>query len=297
MGRALLLPHADPLWLKHPKLEVQKGPYSYTLAAQDGQATYSVTDGKDTLSVPVRWVFGEASQTFVIERDGKFYESLVSYYPLIDGLDTTMGDQRLHPETLLQAMGRELSTPELHACVGCHATGTEAGHHFELTNMQPGVQCEHCHAGAEKHFVDIARGNLSSMPPRLKQLSAEQISNFCGQCHRSWETVVRDGLQGEINVRFQPYRLANSKCFDGSDPRISCIACHDPHQNLAHEETSYDAKCLACHGTSAARPKPCPIAKSGCVSCHMPKISLPGGHQVFTDHDIRIEHANEPYPN
>lgn len=135
------------------------------------------------------------------------------------------------------------------------------------------------------------------MPPRLKQLSAEQISNFCGQCHRSWETVVRDGLQGEINVRFQPYRLANSKCFDGSDPRISCIACHDPHQNLAHEETSYDAKCLACHGTSAARPKPCPIAKSGCVSCHMPKISLPGGHQVFTDHDIRIEHANEPYPN
>jgi formate-dependent nitrite reductase cytochrome c552 subunit len=33
------------------------------------------------------------------------------------------------------------------------------------------------------------------------------------------------------------------------------------------------------------------------VSCHMPKINLPGGHAKFTDHEIRIVRPGDPYPN
>jgi hypothetical protein len=29
----------------------------------------------------------------------------------------------------------------------------------------------------------------------------------------------------------------------------------------------------------------------------MPKIDLPGAHARFTDHQIRIAHAGDPYPN
>jgi hypothetical protein len=29
----------------------------------------------------------------------------------------------------------------------------------------------------------------------------------------------------------------------------------------------------------------------------MPKVSLPGGHAVFTDHFIRIVRPGEPYPD
>jgi hypothetical protein len=139
------------------------------------------------------------------------------------------------------------------------------------------------------------------------------MSNFCGQCHRTWEVVVRGPWRGEVNVRFQPYRLANSRCFDGADPRISCVACHDPHQPLNRDLSFYDAKCLACHApesvsaphaVSAAKPalpangaKPCPVAKDKCVSCHMPRVNMLGGHLTFTDHQIRVVKPGSPYPN
>jgi formate-dependent nitrite reductase cytochrome c552 subunit len=72
-------------------------------------------------------------------------------------------------------------------------------------------------------------------------------------------------------------------------------------------QADYDAKCLACHETAkksdAASSKSlvaiqtCTVAKANCVSCHMPKVELPEGHAAFTDHEIRIVRADEPYPN
>ena len=35
-------------------------------------------------------------------------------------------------------------------------------------------------------------------------------------------------MTGVANVRFQPYRLISSKCYDAEDSRIRCTACHDP---------------------------------------------------------------------
>jgi hypothetical protein len=133
-------------------------------------------------------------------------------------------------------------------------------------------------------------------------MDAEDAANFCGQCHRTWDTVVRNGWKGIIDVRFQPYRLENSKCFTGTDRRISCLACHDPHQQVNHDSASYDSKCMACHGeaktspTAIANIKTCPVATSKCTSCHMPKLELPGVHARFTDHMIRIVRAGDPYP-
>ncbi|MBV9265621.1 MAG: hypothetical protein JO061_05580 [Acidobacteriaceae bacterium] len=175
-------------------------------------------------------------------------------------------------------------------------------HSLHLDTLHEGVTCDHCHNNAAAHLQAISHGKLIPLPPKLKGLGAEDVSSFCGQCHRTWGTVVRNHWFGEMNVRFQPYRLANSKCFDGTDQRISCVACHDPHQQLVVNQSTYDTKCFACHAnvsSSAAKAKApaCPVAKSNCASCHMPKVSLPGGHQIFTDHDIRVVKADEPYPN
>ncbi len=122
---------------------------------------------------------------------------------------------------------------------------------LNFESLQRGVNCEHCHAGASAHLVDALQGHTDTAPPDLKKLSSEDIANFCGQCHRSWDTVVRNHWHGQATVRFQPYRLSNSKCFDGTDPRIGCLACHDPHHDLVHDTAYYDSKCLACHATSA----------------------------------------------
>jgi cytochrome c7-like protein len=315
MGRAIELPEDDPTLKEHPKLTFRKAQYSYAVETVGGKTTYTVSDGANAISRPIRWAFGTGGQTWVWERDGQFYESLVSYYPALSGLDITMGDETIAPQSLDEAMGRKFTSSETKACFGCHGTHAVSGRNLTLESMELGVTCERCHAGSGAHLIDAVQGVLDSAPPKLGKLSSEQISNFCGRCHRTWETVVRGHFVGEVNVRFQPYRLANSKCFDGADPRISCLACHDPHQDLVRQDSFYDAKCLACHGhtnqaasvqpastqsTSAPAPagaKTCPVANADCVRCHMPKVNLPGGHQPFTDHQIRIVKTGEPYPN
>ncbi len=282
MGIGMQLPPNQTVLAAHPKMAFEKGGYRYSVETKAGQSTYTVTDGKDTLTLPIRYAFGVHIQTYVLEHDGQFFESLVSYYPTVGGLAITMGDERLQPHSLREAMGRPTGQQEITACFGCHSS-----------NGTPGLTCEHCHTGAQAHMDALAHGQSGVLPKKLSALAAEDTSSFCGQCHRTWETVIRTRKWGELNVRFQPYRLANSKCFNGADARIRCTACHDPHRDLVREDASYDSKCLACHVST----KPCPVSKNNCVSCHMPKVELPGGHVTFTDHQIRIVKAGQPYPD
>ena len=315
MAHALELAGSNVVLKPHSKLTFRKGTYTYVVETSGDGSTYTVTDGTNSISAPIKWGFGANSQTWMLEYGGRSYESLVSYYPGANGLDITMGDQEIEPKTLLEAFGRELRKEEVTACFHCHATNAVSEYRLELNSMKAGVSCERCHEGAAKHFEAISRGSLESVPPKLKRISSEEMSNFCGQCHRSFATVVGElRMRGVVTVRFQPYRLAMSKCFDGSDARISCVACHDPHQEVVRDQKSYDSKCLACHSGSttaalktisatrahaAATPvaKACPVANSGCVSCHMPKVNLPGSHMTFSDHYIRVVRENEPFPN
>ncbi|MGH9497161.1 MAG: multiheme c-type cytochrome [Candidatus Sulfotelmatobacter sp.] len=305
MGRAMTLTGANPVSQNNPKLTVRKGPYAYTVETRGAESTYSVSDGTRTITVPIRWNFGAGAQTWMLDYKGRRYESAVSFYPSIPGLDFTTGDEDLKPQTLEEAIGRQIFEPEVKVCFGCHTTNSFSNGKVMVESMSPGVTCEHCHTGSIAHITDAVNGDYDSAPRDLRKLSSEDISNFCGQCHRSWETVVRNHWRGKLTVRFQPYRLANSKCFDGADPRISCIGCHDPHVDLVRNDSSYDSKCLACHssgstsvaGVALKRAPPCPKAQSECVSCHMPKVKLPNGHLTFTDHQIRIVRAGEKFPN
>jgi hypothetical protein len=205
-----------------------------------------------------------------------------------------MGDEKIHPHNLTEAMGRQTPDQEITACFGCHGTGGVSQGKLTLASLKPGVNCEHCHAGADAHMQAIAAGKTAPFPRKLGDMAAEEMSNFCGECHRTWETIVGMRLFGEKNVRFQPYRLANSQCFLGDDKRIRCTACHDPHAELVRDDAGYyDKSCLACHGVTQ---KTCPVADKNCVSCHMPKVQAPLNPTVFTDHNIRVVHAGDPYP-
>jgi hypothetical protein len=310
MGRAMQGPDADPLFKTHPDLTFRKGLYSYTLRSEKNQPVYSVTDGTRTITLPIHWSFGQGAQTWVLEKDGQLLESMVSYYPSIDGLEITTGDQDLTPQNLDEAVGRKLREGEPRDCFGCHSTGGVTEGTLHLQTLEPGLTCEHCHSGADSHMLAAVQGQAyETAPPDLKKLTSEDISNFCGRCHRTWETVIRSNWRGPVDVRFQPYRLANSQCFDGTDPRISCLACHNPHQDLVTDEKSYDAKCLACHAsknepvnvslkTAQHRDaKACSVASENCVSCHMPKVKLPNGLVTFHDHEIRVAKPDTPYPN
>ncbi len=290
--------HALSVVAAHADLTLEEGGYSYSVQRN----SYTVTRGSESLTLPIRWAFGAHSQTYVLEYQGKLYESRVSFYQEINSLAVTLGDRLSKPpESIVEAMGRQIADHEAQSCFQCHATNAVSGGQMNLASLVPGVQCAHCHANTSEHLAAISKGKLTSLPPRLKQLTSEDISSFCGQCHRSFSDVVRGRLFGPLNVRFQPYRLAQSKCFNGSDARISCIGCHNPHAPLVKDDATYEVKCLACHSRSAvnrpAAAKFCATgASTGCIGCHMPKTPLPGGTQVFTDHYIRVARAGDKYP-
>ncbi len=294
MARAILLPADQQALITHPHLTFAKNGYSYTVERQGGHSVYTVRGAAGELSLPIQYAFGFHMLTFVFEYQGRFYESMVSYYPRLEGLNITLGDEYLRPRNLVEAMGRETPAPEITACFDCHGAGGVSQGRVTPDTLKPGVECAHCHVGANAHMAAISQGKTAPVPPRLGQLDAEDTSEFCGQCHRTWEAIVRKREWGEVNVRFAPYRLANSQCFI-DDPRIRCTACHNPHASVERDAAGYDRNCLACHATPPR--KSCPVAKSNCVSCHMPKVRLSGGHAVFTDHQIRIVRPGDPYPN
>jgi hypothetical protein len=329
MNQALQLASDSPVLVARPPLNFRIGSYNYTITRQGNQSIYTVTDGKKSISVPLLYSFGQskAGQTYVFQRDGAFYESRVSYYTDIKNLDFTIGSPRTEPKSLEDALGRRMSNDETIGCFSCHATGVTTGGRLNLEKMTPGVSCEACHGPGSEHVALFKNGigkdkpadsrifNPSSLSPD------EQTQEHCGSCHRSSDDVLSSPMMsGSIeNVRFQPYRIFGSEGHNPNDPRLSCTACHNPHQNLKHGESSiahYDAKCTTCHAVNqrllpenqrrlmiakTRQPKaddaaPCPVAAVNCASCHMPKVDLPNAHFKFTDHRIRIARPGDSYP-
>lgn len=300
MAHAMELPAECKILKDHPLLTFQEGRYSYRIERKNEASIYTVTDGRQTITVPLGWAFGlgRAGQTYVFEKDGTYYESRVSYYHALSGLDLTMNANNLKPADIMQAAGRSMGRAEAVRCFGCHATNATRGSKLTLETLTAGVQCERCHGPSENHIAGIKQGNVELAQMKdLRKMSSEDTSNFCGQCHRTWDEIAGSGLLGIANIRFQPYRLTSSKCYDSDDARIGCTACHDPHREVVQNDTRYDAKCQACHAGGKPAAKSCKAAASNCVSCHMPKLQMPGSHHKFTDHEIRIVRANAPYPN
>jgi Zn finger protein HypA/HybF involved in hydrogenase expression len=300
MAHAMELPTECTILKSHAVLTFKEGVYSYRIERRGNDSIYSVTDGKQTIEVPIGWAFGlgNAGQTYVFEKDGKLYESRVSYYKALDGLDLTMGALNARPENLAQAAGSPIGHTDEVRCFGCHATNIGKGAKVDLEDLTPGIQCERCHGSTDNHIKGIRQGDsqLARMKD-LRTMSAEDTANFCGQCHRTWAEVASAGTLGIANIRFQPYRLISSRCYDSDDPRIRCTACHDPHKEVNRTDSNYDVKCQACHAGGKPAARRCTVATDKCVSCHMPKLEMPGSHYKFTDHDIRIVRANAPYPN
>jgi hypothetical protein len=308
MGRALETAAACDTLIAHPHLTFRQGVYSYEIVREGERSLYKVTDGHETVTVPIDWAFGlgAAGQTYVYQRNGRWYESRVSFYQKLQGLDITMGSLATTPSNVDEAAGRLMSLKDESDCFGCHATNAVHAGRLDAGHLTPGVQCERCHGSAAEHVTALRTGGdvqRAAMRP-LGRLSTEEISDFCGQCHRTWSQIAMEGPHDINNVRFQPYRLTNSKCYDTADSRIRCAACHDPHRDVEKNPAFYDSKCQACHAAQAkpasASPRRavvCPIAKKDCVTCHMPKIELPGSHNLFSDHRIRVVKPGEPYPD
>lgn len=316
MGRAMETTATSAVLRANSRLTFRSGVYTYNITRQGDQSIYTVTDGAQTISEPIIYSFGQgkAGQTYIYRHDGELHETRVSYYRELKGLDWTMGYQLSAPTSLEDALGRAVKVNEARECFACHSTAAINGLELQLERMIPGITCEACHGPGRDHIVamEAKRFNDKHIFNPGKMESEELAQEFCGSCHQSAEKVLTNNQQqGVIRVRFQPYRLFTSRGHDPDDARLRCTACHNPHEDPVQEAAFYDPKCLACHRSGASlksaaaksaanegrTDKPCPVAERLCVSCHMPKIEVPGTHFQFTDHRIRIVRAGEPFPN
>lgn len=313
------------------RLTLTSGSFTTSIQAGARGDTYAVARGGERLEAPIAWAFGEGvlGQTFILERDGSYFESQLSYYPSIRALDLTPGHSARPPQDLVSAFGAAMNPSDTVQCFNCHNTAATTRWQLDPRHMMLGVSCEACHGPGAKHVAamerqDIAAGLAAILNPAA--LQPVDLVDFCGACHRAPLDVPAQKLVAPIDVRFQPYRLAKSRCWTRPDARITCIACHDPHQPLVQDATAYDSRCLSCHRSrldpqpgpgnqsrfdlqpksdaqpnsgepkKAAAEAACPVSNQRCTSCHMPRYQVNQMHGSFTDHYIRVVRPSDPFP-
>jgi hypothetical protein len=299
MAGTAMTPANAELLRSHEKINLTQGPYTYQMTANGAGETYSVVTDKETVSDPLTWAFGTGNhgQSYLFQHEGSLYEGRISYYSSSKSFGLTPNHPTVAADSMAKALGRKVSSGEAQKCFGCHTMASTVSGVFTPAKATPGVTCEVCHgpgaahAAAEKNGFREEGAGLVLNP---KNLSPADSVDFCGACHRTWWDVTQDGLIGAGTLRFPAYRLEKSRCWGNGDSRVTCVACHDPHQPLVKDSAAYDQRCLSCHVSSAGQSKSdhpgglCPVAQKDCVSCHMPKYETPDMHTKFTDHMIRV---------
>jgi len=163
MGHALETPEECTTFASHPLLTFRDKKYTYRIERRGGQVLYTVSDGRQSLTLSIRWVMGSSfgiGQTYILEKDGQLYQSRVSYYRELRRLDLTLGARGTVPANLDEAAGRVMDLDEKLKCFGCHATHASEGSRLTLDVMTPGVQCERCHGGQRSTLNGRLRANL-----------------------------------------------------------------------------------------------------------------------------------------
>jgi Cytochrome c3 len=318
MARAASKASETELLRSRSSISLSQPPFLTAITRDLRGSTYTVTRGGEAMSGQILWTLGDGSmgQTFVLESAGRLFESQLSYYPLIAALDLTPGHVPGSPSDLERAFGKPLSTEDARQCFACHTTAASARGQLDQAHAAPGVTCEACHGPGARHVRAMTENQIEEGRAAILRPSSfdpVKLIDYCGACHRAPLDVEKAKDYIPINIRFQPYRLAKSRCWNRPDPRISCTACHNPHEQVVRDVAFYDAKCLACHAAKttntpdmktdvrrdssiAGKLAACPVSANQCVSCHMPRYKVSQMHGSFTDHDIRVVHPGDPFP-
>jgi tetratricopeptide (TPR) repeat protein len=179
-------------------------------------------------------------------------------------------------------LGRVLSPTFELRCLTCHGKPGTLG-----AAKSGGVRCESCHGPASAHVDSVTHPGQQLVKP--KSLGSQNSIEVCAPCHSGLSGVAHaDLMPADLLVSSQVPALRNSDCFIQSGEKLTCTACHNPHEDSTSVSQSTVDVCLRCHSLSAAQHAAiCPINRTqGCVGCHMPSVQSDSFR--LTDHWIRV---------
>jgi hypothetical protein len=256
--------------------------FSYQTAVKDGRCVMQASGGGVTTTAEATFGFGSGKHaiTYLGRQEHLEPELRLSYYHEAKRWDFSPGQ----PASGGQDGGMRIETgvvrpaETVEGCFVCHSTviAKEQNRLLPETVMM-GVGCEACHGAGKAHIEAVRRGDKELRMAKLSALNGQQISQqLCGQCHRS---PAGDDPHDEYNrsqlARFQGLAMSQSLCFTNSSGKLSCLTCHDAHDQKPKPQSFYNAKCSGCHSGAAPESPACSIDPKGdCVSCHMPAQSV-----------------------
>ncbi|MBB6050188.1 multiheme c-type cytochrome [Armatimonas rosea] len=244
---------------------------------------------QETVPLELALGSGKTGVTYVAFLDeSKMAEFRMSYFPAKSTWYITPGQEKLAPGSL----GKIHSAANAKKCLLCHAVSVPDPVALPERRFF-GVGCESCHGSGTAHVAAARAGNYTQgKMESLGKLPARELNLRCGKCHGTPEDVAAAHLPGDVTNRMQTYGLMESKCFQKSPETLSCVTCHNPHENAKTQPVFYERICLKCHSTPASNQKTCPInPKTNCVSCHMPLRKALSGSDIpmkMADHKIKI---------
>ncbi len=252
--------------------------------------------GRDAVKYPIEIVMGGTRnglsflarvhdiEGLPLER-APLVETRYLHYAPEDRLELSPGFPTEKPATYETALGRVLAPGFEKKCLSCHGEPRSIG-----THQDPSVTCESCHGPGQAHLVALGRKTSDKGILNPRKLPVAEQMQRCSQCHAGF-SLVQDPLPDDLLISDQVTALSNSECWRQSGGQITCVNCHNPHQDAPRAvlEAHSEKTCLGCHSEAVKQHAGlCPVNRtSGCVACHMPDVRDRPPF-VIADHWIRV---------
>jgi len=214
----------------------------------------------------------------------RLLEARYFHYAQQNKLAFSLGFPEEKPSNYETAMGRVL-TPYLEKrCLSCHGAPRTHG-----TKVETGVACENCHGPGQPHLAALSAHSRDLAMWNPNKLPMAERMRPCTQCHAG-SSIIEDPMPDDVLISDQVTALKNSECWRQSGGEITCINCHDPHQDAPGSVLAARAvkTCLRCHSASVTNHAAlCPVKRTtGCSGCHM--LDETRGAFVIAEHWIRV---------